>query len=64
VDHKLIRELIRLANREGFDAEDVTDLIHLAEMLLAQIRTEEDRELVTAEHIMEFWKESFEDVEP
>lgn len=57
------RELIRLANRERMDAEDVTDLIHLAEMLMARIVTPEDRELVTAEHVLDFWKESF-DAEP
>lgn len=61
---ELNRELIRLANRERFTADDVTDLLHLAQMLLAQIRNDDDRELVTAEHIMDFWKESFEDVEP
>jgi hypothetical protein len=58
---ELRRELIRLANRERFTAEDVTDLIDLAEHLNGLIETKEDRELMTAEHVLDFWKESFDE---
>lgn len=56
---ELRRELIRVANRERFTDEEVTDLIELGEHILSLAQTDEDRELVTADHILEFWKASF-----
>ena len=58
---ELRRELIRLANRNRFSAEDVTDLLDLADHLNGLVKDEEDRELMTAEHVLSFWQESFDE---
>ena len=57
---ELRRDIIRLANRERMTAEDIMDIINLSDMLLVRVQSPEDAELVTAEHIISFWKESFE----
>jgi len=58
---ELRRELIRLANRNRLSAEAVTDLLDLAEHLNGLVVDEDDRELLTAEHVLDFWQESFDE---
>ncbi len=58
------RELIRLANRDRQNHEGVIDLFMTAEMVYAQVRTD-DRHLVTPQVIFDTWKDSFDgDFEP
>lgn len=58
---ELSRDIIRHANRAGLTAEDVLELFYLTEHLLGLCKNNEDRALITGEHVMNFWKESFDE---
>ena len=54
---ELIRELIRIANRDGQDANGVLDLLRCGEWAKAN----DPFDVVDAEDIFEVWKGSFDD---
>jgi len=59
----LNRELIRLANRNGLNADQVKELVDLAEHLAFHATESDYEEYLQPQYVYDFWKESY-DVEP
>ena len=57
----LNRELIRLANRNGLDAEQVQELVDIATHLAHHATESDFEEYLKPQYVYDFWKESFDE---
>lgn len=57
----LNRELIRIGNRNGVTAEQISELFDLAENLSGHATADDWAEFMRPEYIYDFWKESYDE---